>query len=580
MKDRQIVTIISCIVLLLSGCCKELDHNTSHAGPVTVTLGKVTATTAAFSGYAEMPTDDIPHSDISIYYSDNEDFSTEDAERASLPSDGMTGNIAFILKGLRPGTKYHYCIVADIREKSDRSQVKEFTTDSAEIELTVTDETIVADSDPVVEFDGEIIGFSEEDLQGIEIGVMYSSVPEDIANGVCSKVEVTEISPEGGIHIKVTDLPIGARYYYCSFFGTENDYFTSEIKDFLIINSYSEESAIDISSATDLSSSGTANCYIVSEPGTYKFKTVKGNSDEKIVNPDYCEILWESFGSNRAPDPRELIKGFCHEEGYIAFQTLERFKEGNAVIAARSGDGKVLWSWHIWLTDTPQEQVYYHDAGTMMDRNLGATSATPGDAGANGLLYQWGRKDPFPGSSSVHKNEGVAAKSTISWPSPVERNVNTGVEYAIQNPTTFICTPEAGDWNNDKMEYDLWQSEKTVYDPCPPGWRVPDGGENGIWAKALNSTSVRYFPFESTLPGIDFSGDMGDSESIWYPFAGSLSFNGNPLSSTGYTGCCWSCTNRSWTNRAHHISFTSNGSVVADNHTLRGYGLPVRCQKE
>ena len=36
----------------------------------------------------------------------------------------------------------------------------------------------------------------------------------------------------------------------------------------------------------------------------------------------------------------------------------------------------------------------------MMDRNLGATSATPGNVGSLGLLYQWGRKDPFLGSSS------------------------------------------------------------------------------------------------------------------------------------------------------------------------------------
>lgn len=39
-----------------------------------------------------------------------------------------------------------------------------------------------------------------------------------------------------------------------------------------------------------------------------------------------------------------------------------------------------------------------------MDRNLGAVSATPGDAGAIGLLYQWGRKDPFVTTSEIGKN--------------------------------------------------------------------------------------------------------------------------------------------------------------------------------
>ena len=32
-----------------------------------------------------------------------------------------------------------------------------------------------------------------------------------------------------------------------------------------------------------------------------------------------------------------------------------------------------------------------------MDRNLGALSATPNDAKALGLFYQWGRKDPSMG---------------------------------------------------------------------------------------------------------------------------------------------------------------------------------------
>ena len=78
----------------------------------------------------------------------------------------------------------------------------------------------------------------------------------------------------------------------------------------------------------------------------------------------------------------DLISGCCYEDGYIAFKTADTFKEGNAVIAAKDADGKILWSWHIWLTDQPEEHVYNNNAGTMMDRNLGATSATPGDVPA------------------------------------------------------------------------------------------------------------------------------------------------------------------------------------------------------
>lgn len=580
MKIHYHLSIIACIALISSGCCKEPDDNTVRVGPASFSLDKVTATTATFSGHADVSGYDIPYTDISIYYSDNEEFSLENAEKASLSSDDMDGYFVFTVKGLRYGTKYHYCIVTDVRDNINKSEVKEFTTDNAEIELNVSEETIVADFDPVVEFYGKITGFSEEDMENLDIGVMYSTDSENIANGQYAKVEVTEIIPGDRFYIKVEDLPIGARYCYCYFYGTENKYFTGEIKDFLIVNSYSAEADMDMSSATDLSASETANCYLVSEPGTYKFKAVKGNSDERLEDMEYCEILWESFGSDVAPEKRELIRGFRHEDGYIAFQTSETFKEGNAVIAARNGEGKILWSWHIWMTDTPQEQVYYNNAGTMMDRNLGATSATPGDAGALGLLYQWGRKDPFLGSSAVNKHEGVVAKSTITWPSPVERDINTGkVEYAVQNPTVFISVPYAGDWKN-KTDYDLWQSDKTVYDPCPPGWRVPDGGRNGVWSKALGSTDARNFPCDPALPGLDFSGILGDSDSIWYPFADGHHFDGRPVLNVGYTGCCWSCTKESYGERSCHISFTYSGRVVPDNSTLRAYGLSVRCWKE
>lgn len=582
MNIRHYLNIIACLAMIISGCCKDpdVDPNTEQVGPVTMTLGKITATTATFSGHADVSVYDFPHTDISIYYSADEDFSLENAEKASLSSDDMDGYFVFTVKGLRYGTKYHYCIVSDVRDNIEKSEIKDFTTDSAEIELNVSEDTIVADFDPVVEFYGKITGFSEEDMQSLEIGVMYSTAPEDIANCQCTKIEVTEIIPGDRFYIKVEDLPIGARYCYCYFYGTENKYFTGEIRDFLIVNSYSAEADIDISSATDLSASETANCYLVSEPGTYKFKAVKGSSDERLEDMEYCEILWESFGSDVAPERRELIRGFRHEDGYIAFQTSETFKEGNAVIAARNGEGKILWSWHIWMTDIPQEQVYYNNAGTMMDRNLGATSATPGDAGALGLLYQWGRKDPFLGSSAVNKHEGAVAKSTITWPSPVERDINTGkVEYAIQNPTVFISVPYAGDWKN-KTDYDLWQSDKTVYDPCPPGWRVPDGGRNGVWSKALGSTDARNFPCDPALPGLDFSGIMGDSDSIWYPFADGRHFDGRAVLNVGYTGCCWSCTKESYGERSCHISFTDSGRVVPDNSTLRAYGLSVRCWKE
>ena len=140
------------------------------------------------------------------------------------------------------------------------------------------------------------------------------------------------------------------------------------------------------SDVVDLSENGTANSYIVSAAGPYKFSTVKGNSSESVGAVASAEVLWESFGTDVTPNVGDLVKNVSYKDGEITFQTADTYKEGNAVIAAKDASGTILWSWHIWLTDEPQGQVYYNNAGTMMDRNLGATSATPGDVGALGLL--------------------------------------------------------------------------------------------------------------------------------------------------------------------------------------------------
>lgn len=196
--------------------------------------------------------------------------------------------------------------------------------------------------------------------------------------------------------------------------------------------------------------------------------------------------------------------GALYENGRIYFKTSDVYREGNAVIAAKDASGKILWSWHIWLTDQPQEQEYYNNAGTMMDRNLGATSATPGEISALGLLYQWGRKDPFLSSSSI--SSGTLAKSTIAWPSSVSSNTSNGtIEYAISHPTTFITSNSSNaDWyytGSDSTDNTRWQSEKTIYDPCPVGWRVPDGGGSGVWSKALGSSSSYTGTYDSTNDG-------------------------------------------------------------------------------
>ena len=219
-----------------------------------------------------------------------------------------------------------------------------------------------------------------------------------------------------------------------------------------------------------------------------------------------------------------------------------------------------------------------------MDRNLGATSATPGDVGALGLLYQWGRKDPFLGSSSI--SSSTEAKSTITWPSAVSSNLNRGtIEYATAHPTTFITGNSSNDdWHytgsssTDNTRWTTSENDKSIYDPCPPGWRVPDGGKNGVWSKALGTSSSLTHTYNSSKEGMNFSGKFGSSSTIWYPASGYRDEYPGSLDYVGNYGTYWSATPN--TNYgASCLYFNENGGVFPTNYYGRAYAWSVRCIK-
>ena len=315
-----------------------------------------------------------------------------------------------------------------------------------------------------------------------------------------------------------------------------------------------------------------ANCYIVTEAGTYAFKTVKGNSSESVRNIASAAVLWESFGTDHRPSVGDLVKDVSYKDGEITFTATSI--EGNAVIAAKDASGKILWSWHIWLTDQPKEHVYKDNAGTMMDRNLGATSAEPGAVVALGLLYQWGRKDPFLGSSSISSN--TIAESTITWPSRVNSNSTNGtIAYAIANPTTFIAYDKSnydwyytGDSSTDNTRWTESESSKSIYDPCPSGWRVPDAG---IWSKAGFYDTT----YDGTNEGISFS--ISSPSKTWYPASGGRSNGDGGLINVGNGGGYWSASPRG--ERAYFLDIDDYGYVETD-YNFRALGFSVRCIKD
>lgn len=332
---------------------------------------------------------------------------------------------------------------------------------------------------------------------------------------------------------------------------------------------------------SSLSDKGTANSYIVSAPGVYDFNaSVIGNGAKGIIdttdfhttdvaiNPASAELLWQ--------DIAEPISNVTYNPQTKRISFLYTGTEGNAVIAAKDDSGNIIWSWHIWGTDTPAEIIYGQDAGVMMDRNVGAISATPGDVGAIGLLFQWGRKDPFIGAGSISSNS--RGKTTITWPGAVYSSTDNGtINYTINHPTTFIkYNSSNNDWfytGDGTTNNTRWNTKKTIYDPCPVGWRVPNGGPDNIWEKANFANAYTY---HSNYYGLTFPEAMN----TWYPLTGYISYSSGNLTGVGSNGGIWSCTPADGA-KIYEFDIQGGYTIVPASPTeSRAYGGAVRCIKD
>ncbi|MBR6972035.1 MAG: hypothetical protein IKH89_04705 [Bacteroidales bacterium] len=252
----------------------------------------------------------------------------------------------------------------------------------------------------------------------------------------------------------------------------------------------------------DLSAEETANCYIISSSGDYKFKaTVRGNGAATLAGVSKtisaseiasANLLWASYGTTTAPAEGEMLYGVRYEDGYVYFRVPETFHEGNAVIAIKNSSGTILWSWHLWFTVTDLASLAqtYNSGAVFMDRNLGALTRTHSNSNTfdYGLMYQWGRKDPFQNSVYPGFTSGYVSSSdwaTCYIPATLgtaeSRAVvsNPTVASMVAYPTTFSngsyfnSSLDRDNWASDITE-DLWQESKTIFDPCPSGWKVPD----------------------------------------------------------------------------------------------------------
>ena len=279
---------------------------------------------------------------------------------------------------------------------------------------------------------------------------------------------------------------------------------------------------------------------------------------------------------------------------YLYFEIdKNEIDQGNALISV-SDNGGILWSWHIWVTDMPWKTTYTYTDGKhaysfmkmplgMVDINTTPSGSTPrivnysfSQTPSNGnsvvvsinqagdsyptnttcTFYQWGRKDPF--------------KPTSYTPSTGGQTYAT----AIQNPTKFY-KGESYDWSSGHS-YQLWNAEntsasspvytstKTIYDPCPPGFKVAPQ-----YAYKIMNDYCGGFNRDSSASGRK----CFNTSDFWRAF-GYLEYSSGSLASAGEYGGYWSAGPYS-VDYVYRLCFYSDNAYPTGNGS-RANGFSVR----
>lgn len=318
---------------------------------------------------------------------------------------------------------------------------------------------------------------------------------------------------------------------------------------------------------SDLSRYGTSNSYIVSSANRgYSFDcTVKGNGvnvltrrdgstivlpdRDNTLNPARLEILRSDAMTrlNTATGEMEVITDLNERKnakiielvfnepssGKAVFNVIGNsddpddsrlIYEGNVKIGALDAAGNIIWSWHIWVTDKPINQGY-SNGYVALDRNLGAV--IPDEEGFRegysqwaGLYYQWGRKDPIFRATVATAEDDPEFAGT--WDREVVDHPVTVAE-AHRNPVTYYYDPAGNNWTTDTENNEhFWgyisirdDVRKTLYDPCPPGYRVPD---NPLW----QTSTPQYGSEDIHTPDGTFAGykfRLSNNIEVFYPTA-------------------------------------------------------------
>lgn len=299
------------------------------------------------------------------------------------------------------------------------------------------------------------------------------------------------------VEVKVSDVPEGwtaaadlktNRLTVTAPAGTESDIVMSgtmtligtDTKGFVI----SAKLKIGIGKTIDLTAV-PSNCYIANSANSfYSFDGLRKGDGGEQLSTARVDLLWVSS--------KYMIDYLTFEDGVVSFFVASdddnKLIEGNGLIAAFDAEDNIIWSWHIWVTayDPAQESSTSAAGDVFMTRNLGAggdkNTTNAEILNSYGLYYQWGRPTPMIGPAAYDCASGedhimYNARGRFTYLEYVDSSPESGtMDYALAYPMSFIRGVEASgyDWLYYAHNNELWGKTKTVCDPCPRGWKVPD----------------------------------------------------------------------------------------------------------
>lgn len=338
-----------------------------------------------------------------------------------------------------------------------------------------------------------------------------------------------------------------------------------------------------------------SNCFALTSPYTiYSFDaTRRGETSETLPTAD-VRLIWQTG--------EKLVRYLAYADGRASFYIdgeQGALRGGNALVGAYDAAGNLLWSWHLWMVDAARLQAEtYANGKTFLTLNLGAvdnTHATHDEIlGSFGCFYQWGRKDPFVGSetydaaqgrdAALYDEEGNGVKLKYE-PSTAQTGTTA---YASAHPATYLLGAETNgfDWLYAPAAEPLWAERKTVYDPCPKGWRVPSEHDlEGLRIVDAAAGSVSQYGWMLSDGTVE----------VFYPGAGFRTYlTGrvqnvyNPVSGVEvpqpWVGFYWTGGVQAPLASAFSFWFdaedASRSGVEAVSWQKRANGMPVRCVKE